>query len=86
MIDITTVVDALNDMIVIGDVYGYSTASGGWARTVIGEAVGITQTGRVSLRVIRHQTFLYGEKTDYNPGGDKVNIRSHMLFPIRGAQ
>ena len=79
----TEVNDALDNPIVIGNVYGYSTSKGGWARTVVGVAVGITPTGRVSLNVTRAQTFLYGEKSDYNPGGEKSHIRSHMLFPVQ---
>lgn len=80
------VVDAIGDPIVLGNMYGYSTTSGGWARTVLGEAVGITPTGRVTLRVVRRTAFLYGEQSTYNPGGDKVSMRSHMMFPILVAQ
>lgn len=80
----TPAVDALNKPIVIGNVYGYSTNNGGWARTVVGTARNITPSGRVSIQVLWHKTFLYGKQLDdYNPGGDKTSIRSHMLFPVQ---
>jgi hypothetical protein len=78
-----TLVDALGNPIVIGGTYGYSTNKGGWSRTVVGTAMSTTPTGRVSLQVIRAETFLYGNKSEYNPGGEKSSIRSHMLFPVQ---
>lgn len=84
MTNIVPVVDALGQPIAIGHMYGYSTSKSGWSRTVIGTAKNITPTGRVALDVVRRETFLYGKKSDYNPGSDNTCIRSHMLFPVEG--
>jgi hypothetical protein len=78
-----TLVDALGNPIVIGGVYGYSTSKSGWSRTVVGTATNITPSGRVSLDVLRAETFLYGNKSNHNPGGERSSIRSYMLFPVQ---
>lgn len=81
----TTVCDALGNPIEIGEKYGYSTTSSGWARTVVGKALKANEaTGKVSISVERVQHYLYGAKTSgHTVDADKVSVRSLMLFPVR---
>lgn len=74
--------DALGRPIQMGQRYGYSTSDGGWARTTIGIAIGISKTGRVKLHVESIKRFLYGEPTTYKGDAETVHMRAHMIFPI----
>lgn len=74
--------DAIGNPIEIGKTYGYSTSSGGWARTVIGSATKITEKGNVALAVIKVNRFLYGDPSESRDDAKTVSIRTHMVFPI----
>lgn len=77
--------DALEQLIVIGNVYGYTSTSSGWSRTVVGKAVGLTKTGLVKLEPTKICNFLYGRPTkrEWDEPAKHVNIRPHMLFPVK---
>lgn len=79
--------DALGNDIVIGQNYGYSSGASGWVDSVVGEAVGETQE-RVTLRVIRRHTFLYGKPAEASWRGGKpaVSVKPCILFPVVDAQ
>ena len=69
--------------------YSYSLSASGVSRTVIGTAIKITKTGRVTLlvRAALHESvkrFLYGEPTNcsLSEDSDTVSIRAHLIFPI----
>ena len=50
---------------------------------VIGEAVGFTPKGKVTLTTKHIKNFLYGESTDYQRvSAEKINISCHMVFPV----
>lgn len=76
--------DALGNDIVIGNTYGYSSSSGGWSHTVVGTAISFTPKGKVTIKVIATNTFLYGEPSDYQKvTAEKINISTHMVFPVQ---
>lgn len=82
------VTDALGKEIIIGMTYGYSNSNSGWTRTVIGEAVSITEKGNVTLKVINSKSGCGSNLKEDKPGDfgnqkSKVSVRSTILFPIR---
>jgi hypothetical protein len=75
--------DALGQPIWLGNSYGYSTSASGVARTVFGEAIKCTESGKVTLRVEQVKRFLYGKPiNEVYEGAETISIRSHMLFPV----
>lgn len=76
--------DALQNDIIIGQTYGYSTSSGGRQVTVLGEAVSFSEkTKNVTLKVVQRYFYLYGNPSDYEYNDSKtVSTRSLNLFPV----
>lgn len=76
--------DALQNDIIIGQKYGYTTSKSGWQVNVIGEATSFSEkTKKVTLMVLQRYTYLYGEPSDH-PFNDSVtvSVRSLNLFPV----
>ena len=80
--------DAIGNDIELGKTYGYTTTSNGWTVVVIGTSKKIRhgdpiKRDLVTLDVIRRQTFLYGEESDYQKHSSKtVTIAPFHLFPV----
>lgn len=72
--------DALDNEIVLGNTYGYSSENNGLIKIVIGIANSITSKGLISLTIISKKTF----NNDYIRIGDegKTAVKSYKLFPI----
>ena len=75
--------DALGNEIVIGQRYGYSTAS----TVVIGRAIRLTAL-KVTIENEKTRHFLYGEETmrDWAGHAVTVSVFSWHLFPIKDEQ
>lgn len=76
--------DALNNPIVIGGKYGYTTQKNGIGGVVICQPHKITDSGMVSATVLSHETYVYGEKADHPSTRARavVSIQPWQLFPI----
>ena len=71
--------DALQNEIVLGQTYGYSTKD----NVVIGKAVNLTRL-KVTLEVIKVRNFLYGEQTqNIGLNAETVSVFSWHLFPVK---
>lgn len=71
--------DALENEIALGQVYGYSTKD----NVVIGRAVNLTKL-KVTLEVIKVRNFLYGEQTkNIGIGAATTSVFSWHLFPVK---
>lgn len=74
--------DALNNPIVIGARYGYSTDSSGWTRVVIGTAIRETKKG-ITLEVLEAREGLYYDPAKpYAMTKRTVNCKAMKLFPV----
>jgi hypothetical protein len=85
--------DATDQPIVIGNAYGYTTTSNGWAVAVV--VIGRVRKCRekdqemrgskelVTMDVIRRKTFLYGKESEHQKNTSKtVTISPFHLFPV----
>lgn len=79
--------DALGNDIVIGNFYGYTSTSGGFARTVLGTATHLTKK-KVAVKVEYTKRFLYGEEIkDHKEAfginqAEQVAVNGYLLFPV----
>lgn len=80
--------DALNNQIVLGNHYGYTTTSSGMSTVILGEAKAASN-GKVSLVIVQATiTDTIGEDRDEYDGylGMKRTIRGINLYPVNLAQ
>lgn len=78
--------DAMNQPIVIGQMYGYTAVKGSFMTVVIGRARKLTEK-KVTLDVTSRSMFIYGAPADGEPSGQKhVSIHSCHLFPVPDSQ
>ena len=70
--------DALDNEIVIGQVYGYSAKD----TVFVGRAVNLTKT-RVTLETIKRRYFRYGEETSWTMPAMITSVPSWHLFPVK---
>lgn len=86
----TTPLDALGNEIVLGNYYGFSSSSNGITHLVFGEAINITEKGKVTLNLF-YRTFFGTGTTDLSLitndiGRSGVNTKSSVtpcrVFPI----
>lgn len=77
--------DALNQPIVIGAKYGYSSSQSSRITVVIGVAIKETSGKKVTLEVQSRRNFLYGEEYECTWRGDAKTVSVHPchLFPIK---
>jgi ribosome biogenesis protein Nip4 len=75
--------DALGNDIVVGNFYGYTSTSGGFARTVLGTVTHLTKQ-KVAVKVEYVNRFLYGKpiKDDYGNRAEQVAVHGYLLFPV----
>lgn len=76
--------DALQQDIVIGQAYGYSSSDGSWITVVVGEAVKETPAGKCTLKIVSRRDFLYGQPNHRSWAGKApiVHIHPCHLFPV----
>lgn len=75
--------DALQNDVVLGARYGYSTNSSGITTVVIGVAEKLT-TQKVTLAIESRRSFLYGEIYDssWTSPARTTSVHSCHLFPV----
>lgn len=74
--------DALNQPVVLGQKYGYSTNSSGFTTVTLGTAVRLTEK-KVTLQDLTVRRFLYGGEVDqWKEVPKSVSVQSCHLFPI----
>ena len=79
-------IDALQNPIKLGAIYGYSSSSGGWSKTAVGRATKLTKSGMVTIEVLSVRHFLYGQPIERSGDDAKsVSVRPHLLFPVHEA-
>lgn len=78
--------DALNNKIIEGALYGYTSSHSGWSYVVIGKAVKQISDKKCTLEMVplKCAEFLYGVKQEepLRKFIGKVSIRSELLFPM----
>lgn len=74
--------DALENPIVIGDTYGYTSSENGFSKVTIGRASKFTTTGKVTLTDIKVRRFLYGKKIDCDHANTS-SVSAHLVFPVK---
>ena len=76
--------DALQQPIIIGNTYGYSTSANSIISVVVGTAIKVTPTGNITLTVISRRKYLYGEELPkkQNLSSNTVNLHPCHLFPV----
>lgn len=80
--------DALAKPIVFGQRYGYSVSQSSRIEVVVGIAVKITPSGKISLAPESRRHFLYGEEYIPHVFGDEkpaktVTVHPCHLFPVK---
>jgi hypothetical protein len=78
----TTTSDALGNMIVLGQRYGYSQQSNGTVTIVIGTAEKVNEL-KVTLGEVQERRGLWGEiKNPFTPETRRRSVNACHLFPI----
>lgn len=80
----TNIKDALGNKIVFGSTYGYSFSRGGVTTVKIGEALYFSEVGRVSMKVLSHQTARGNrDLQDVHEIDEKpISVQPALLFPV----
>jgi hypothetical protein len=85
--------DALGNLIMVGNWYGYSRSDGGHSHTTIGQAIKLKRSdfssynpAKVRLGNCTVKRFLYGTPSDFRVGEvpADITIASYMVFPVVG--
>jgi hypothetical protein len=82
------IVDAFENEILIGDLYGYSTTSSSWGRVVVGRVTKINEEkSSVRLEILFAKDYLSGKPVERHwvEPAKAVTMASWRLFPVRGA-
>ena len=76
--------DALQNPIIFGFTYGYSSAAGSSITVVTGKAIKVTPSGKITLEIVSRRNYLYGKEYEKTWGGDSklVHIHPCHLFPV----
>ena len=74
--------DALQNELIIGNMYGYAGSTNGFATISIGKCVAVKEN-KATLQIIKQTRYLY----QHNPEEQelskrKINIFSGLLFPV----
>lgn len=77
--------DALNQPIVFGAKYGYSSSESSRITVVVGKAIKETPAKKITLEVESRRNFLYGEEYDRTWAGNAKVVHVHPchLFPVK---
>ena len=75
------IIDALNNEIVIGNYYGYSTARNGHNTIHVGTAIRVTPRGMITIKVEYTKTGVYADAT-VSESPKTISCKPVLVFPV----
>jgi|TARA_R110000822_G_scaffold82467_3_gene195101 hypothetical protein len=75
------IIDALNNEIVIGNYYGYSTARNGRNTIHVGTAIRVTPRGMITIKVEYTKTGVYADVT-VSESPKTISCKPVLVFPV----